>query len=113
MGIDLKNLTLIELRKLAARVDKAIASAEAKRRKDARAAVDQVAKEYGVSIDDLLTTAKPKPKRAKKSAPKKVAAAPKYRNPSDPTKTWTGKGRRPAWYVEAVAAGRSEEELLA
>ncbi len=112
MGIDLNRLTLVELRKLAGSVEKAIVTAEAKQRKNARAAVEKVAKEYGVSINELLSQEEPKPKRRKKAASSKKPAAPKYHNPSDPTQTWTGKGRRPKWYLEAIAAGKSETELL-
>ena len=36
-----------------------------------------------------------KKKRVKSSRP------PKYRNPADPTQTWTGRGKPPAW-VDAV-----------
>lgn len=28
---------------------------------------------------------------------RRVAGTPKYRNPADPTQTWTGIGKRPAW----------------
>ena len=112
MGTDLSKLSLSELRRLAKDVQKAIDSAEAKRRKDARVAVEKVAKEYGVSIAELLAERKAKPKRRKKPSAKKAGAKPKYRNPTDPTQTWTGKGRRPKWYLDAIAAGNTETDLL-
>ena len=46
-------------------------------------------------------TKTPKAKRA--SAGKKVA--PKYRDPSNPAKTWTGRGRMPQWVQALNAAG--------
>jgi len=112
MGIDLGKLSLSELRKLAKDVQKAINAAETKRHKEARAAVEKVAKEYGVPITDLLAQDKAKPKRRKKPSAKKTSAKAKYRNPADPTQTWTGKGRRPKWYLDAIAAGKSETDLL-
>ena len=36
--------------------------------------------------------------------------APKYRNPKDPSQTWTGRGRRPTWIVEA--GGNIERFLI-
>lgn len=113
MSIDLSTLSVTELRRLAKNVDKAIETAENKRLKEARAAVEKVAKEYGVSIGALVTEEKPK-STAKKAKPaaKKTAAKPKYRNPGDPKQTWTGKGRRPKWYMDAVAAGTAEADLL-
>jgi DNA-binding protein H-NS len=46
-------------------------------------------------------------------AVKGVAAAvqPKYRHPTNPNLTWTGRGKRPAWIAEALAAGKSLEDL--
>lgn len=35
----------------------------------------------------------------------------KYRD--DAGNTWTGHGRRPQWYVQAVAAGKTPEQLTA
>ncbi|MEM7613464.1 MAG: H-NS histone family protein [Pseudomonadota bacterium] len=111
MGIELSTLSLVELKKLGANVEKAIATAEARRRKDARAALNKVAKEYGVSIDEVLVEDKPKVKRKKATAAKKPAAAPKYRNPADPKQTWSGKGRRPQWYIAAIESGASQDDL--
>ena len=32
---------------------------------------------------------------------KRGKGAPKYRNPKDPSQTWTGHGRRPLWRAKA------------
>ncbi len=42
----------------------------------------------------------------RKSVPKA-----KYRHPSDPSLTWSGRGRKPAWVNEALEAGKSLESL--
>jgi DNA-binding protein H-NS len=34
-----------------------------------------------------------------------------YRNPVDGS-TWTGRGLKPRWLVEAIEAGRSQDEFL-
>jgi DNA-binding protein H-NS len=31
---------------------------------------------------------------------------PKYRNPSSPSETWSGRGKQPRWLVAALKAGR-------
>jgi DNA-binding protein H-NS len=36
---------------------------------------------------------------------------PKYADPSDKTRTWTGKGRKPKWFDEALAAGVTPEQM--
>jgi DNA-binding protein H-NS len=35
----------------------------------------------------------------------------KYRNPQNHDETWSGRGRRPAWFLAAVAAGTAPEDL--
>ena len=41
----------------------------------------------GVSLEEVLASSKKT----------RVPAVPKYRNPDDPTQTWTGRGKPPAW----------------
>lgn len=37
---------------------------------------------------------------------------PKYQNPSDPTETWSGRGKQPRWLVSALKAGGRIEDFL-
>jgi DNA-binding protein H-NS len=37
---------------------------------------------------------------------------PKYRNPADPSQTWTGRGKRPRWFNAALSSGKKEKDLL-
>lgn len=52
-----------------------------------RAELEAKAAALGVSLEEVLASSK------KTRAP----AVPKYRNPNDPTQTWTGRGKPPAW----------------
>ncbi len=36
---------------------------------------------------------------------------PKYRNPSAPTETWSGRGKQPRWLVAALRSGRKLEDF--
>lgn len=38
---------------------------------------------------------------------------PKYRNPEQPEQTWAGRGAKPNWLREKLAAGHSIDEFLA
>ena len=40
-----------------------------------------------------------------------VVRAPKFQNSEDPAKTWVGRGRRPRWLKDRLAAGRSLDEF--
>jgi DNA-binding protein H-NS len=103
MSIELKDLSLDELKKLQKDVAKAIASFEARRRQDALAAAEAAVREAGFSLSDLVG-------KAKKFG--KAPSVPKYQHPENPALVWTGKGRQPAWFKEAVAAGTPEDDLL-
>jgi DNA-binding protein H-NS len=37
---------------------------------------------------------------------------PKYRNPKQPSETWSGRGKQPRWLVAALKAGRTIEEFV-
>jgi DNA-binding protein H-NS len=36
---------------------------------------------------------------------------PKYRNPDNPSETWSGRGKTPRWVTERLAAGRHLDEF--
>lgn len=99
--MDLSEMSLEELKTLQSQVGKAIETYEDRRRKEARAALEAKAREFGFSLNELTT------------AQKKAGALrpPKFRHPDDPTLTWSGRGRQPQWYKDALAAGMSEDDL--
>jgi DNA-binding protein H-NS len=37
---------------------------------------------------------------------------PKYRNPSEPTETWSGRGKQPRWLTTALTMGHTIEEFV-
>lgn len=100
--IDLSALSLAELKQLEKNVAKAITSFEERRKTDARAKVDELARELGFSLNELVEAA---PSR------KRTASEPKYRHPENPEITWSGRGRKPAWIVDGLAAGKSLEDF--
>lgn len=88
---DLAELSLKELRSLRDRVDIAIAEREVQDRAEVKAKLAEIAAKAGFSVNELFGAGRPK----------KGSAAAKFRNPKDPTQTWTGRGRKPNWMVEA------------
>ncbi|MGX9356717.1 H-NS histone family protein [Roseobacteraceae bacterium S113] len=97
--MDLDALSLDELKKLRKDVEKAITSFEARKKREALAALESKAAELGFSLSELT------------GAAKKSVAAPKYRNPADSSQTWSGRGRQPEWYKAALAGGASQDDL--
>jgi DNA-binding protein H-NS len=50
--------------------------------------------------------------RRKKTGKKRTKVAAKYRNPSDHSQTWSGRGRQPRWFKAALKKGKMERSLL-
>lgn len=41
----------------------------------------------------------------------RAPAVAKYRHPENAALTWSGRGRKPLWFAEALATGKSAEDL--
>ncbi len=97
----LDKMSYAELLKLQVRVEAAIS---AKRIEDAAATKEQLrtmAEKAGFDLNELFG------KRRAKRGPSSV----KFRNPKDVSQTWTGRGRKPNWLVDAVKKGAKLETL--
>jgi DNA-binding protein H-NS len=72
---------------------------------------------YGLTPEDLFRASKSSGKTAGKPGRKlravtaeKTVSPAKFRDPAT-GKTWTGNGKRPGWFVDALASGKKAEEL--
>ncbi|MEO1452935.1 MAG: H-NS histone family protein [Pseudomonadota bacterium] len=93
MGIDLSGMDEKELLMLRDDIDKALKNIEKNRRDKARQEVEAAAKKHGFTLNELVGSLKKSPTK------------PKYRNPDDPSQTWSGRGRQPTWFKNAVTSG--------
>ena len=99
---DLDKMSYVALLKLQERVT---ASISEKRAADAVSTKEQLramAEKAGFSLTDLFG------KRGRKGS-----GEVKYRNPLNASQTWTGRGRKPNWLVDAVKKGAKLESLKA
>lgn len=103
MDIDLSSLSLKELKDLNAKITRAIATFEDRRKEAALAKLEQEARALGFASLAELTGAP--------IARKRGIGAAKFANPANADDTWTGKGRKPRWFIEALAAGKTPDEL--
>ena len=83
-------------------VAKAISTFEDRQKAEARAKVEALARDLGYSLAELVGT-------ETKTARAPVAA--KYRHPENAALTWSGRGRKPLWFVDALEAGKTPGEL--
>jgi DNA-binding protein H-NS len=95
-------MSIEDLRKLQADVSRAIDSFEERRRKAAAAKVAELARSLGYSVHELSVI-------GQKSGERRPD---KYANPDDASQRWSGRGRQPAWYKEAIEAGRDPKDFL-
>ena len=99
---DLEALSLTELKKMQKDIAKAISTFEDRQKAEARAKVEAFARDLGYSLAELVGTET------------KIARAPapaKYRHPENPALTWSGRGRRPQWFVDALTGGTTAGDL--
>jgi len=96
MTIDLNTMSRKELQKLGKDVEKALGTLEKRERKAALEAAEKAAADHGFSLAELAGS-----KRGKVQAKN----PPKYRNPENADQTWSGRGRKPAWFNAAEASG--------
>lgn len=103
MSIDLQDLSRAELEQLKVDIDKQLVKRTAEERKLALKKAEEAAAEFGYSLAELTGG------EGKKRTRSVASGAVKFRNPADPSQTWSGRGRRPAWINELDAAGRLDD----
>ena len=99
---NLQAMSLKELRQLQKDLAKAISTFEDRQKAEARAKLEVIAREMGYSLAELIgievkTTRAP--------------AVAKYRHPENAALTWSGRGRKPQWFVEALATGKTVSQM--
>ena len=99
---NLEGMSLSELKKLQKDIAMAISTYQDRQKAEARAKVEALARDLGYSLTDLVGTA---------TKTTRAPAAAKYRHPENAAITWSGRGRKPQWFVDALAAGKTAAEL--
>ena len=99
---NLNSLSLKELKDLQSQVTKAIATFEDRKKKEALAELQEIARAKGFSLEELTGVS---------TVRRRAPATAKYANPANAADTWSGRGRKPRWFIEAIAAGKSPHDL--
>lgn len=105
MTYELDGLSLKDLKKLEKDVVATIGSYETRAKAQALAELDVKARELGFSLAELTGA-------VVSSKGKRAPASPKHRHPENPSETWSGRGRKPAWFVAALENGADINILL-
>lgn len=107
-GIDLSKLSIEELETLARDAQAEIVARKEAERERVLQQMRELAGSLGMTLEDVLRQAK-RSGGAGGGAGGGVQA--KYRHPDNPDLTWSGRGKRPAWMAEALASGKTLEDL--
>lgn len=94
MAINLKSLSADELSKLISSARSQLEQSRSQQISEVRGKIEALLKSSGLSLADVF------PRQVGKGKSKsKGSVAAKYRNPEDPSQTWSGRGKRPLWLV--------------
>ena len=102
MNMDLNSLSLKELKDLQSAVNKAVSGFDDRKRKAALSQVEEAARALGFTLSELTGTAAPR---------KRSPAVPKFSNLANASDTWSGRGRKPRWFVAALKSGKTAEQM--
>jgi DNA-binding protein H-NS len=100
--VDLESLDIKELKALRVELDKTINGFEERKRKEALLTLHEHAKALGFSLEELTGA---------RVAKQRTTPVTKYAHPEKKDITWSGRGRKPSWFVDALKAGKSADEL--
>lgn len=100
---DLEALSLSELKKLQKDIAKAISTYQDRQKTEARAKVEALARDLGYSLAELIGT---------ETKTTRAPAVAKYRHPENSAITWSGRGRKPKWFVDSINAGKDPADLM-
>jgi DNA-binding protein H-NS len=116
--------TLAQIRKQIAQLEEQAKAIRQREISGVVARIREAIAHYGLTADDLglgggsagstgRKTRKPRKAKGagKAKAARKTVGAVKYRDEAG--NTWTGRGRRPKWFTDALAAGKTAEQMAA
>ncbi len=105
MAVDLSNLNQKQLNDLISKAETRKKAIRQDKIAKLRKKINDMIKAEGYTFDDVFGTRR----KARRSTGK---VPPKYFNPSNPTETWSGRGKRPRWFNAALKSGKKEKDLL-
>lgn len=101
--MDLSSLTIVQLRELQQQIPAEMKRRESNEKVKVLKELKAFAESRGYSLEQLLAKENKAPTRGKVKV--------KYTHPNDSALTWTGRGRKPKWVEQWLAAGKTLESL--
>ncbi|CTQ48988.1 H-NS histone family protein [Jannaschia donghaensis] len=98
--MNLDKMNKDELQDLQKKVTAALKNYDDRQKAEAQSKLESIARDMGFSLSDFTGGKKAK-----------SAAAPKFVHPENPGKTWSGRGRQPQWFKDAIDSGKTADDL--
>jgi DNA-binding protein H-NS len=105
MAVDIKNLNHSQLKDLISKAQLRQTELSKEKVVKLRDKVHAMLKAEGYTFEEIFGQGRGKAKRTG------TPVAPKYRNPTNAAQTWSGRGKRPHWFHDALKAGKKEKDL--
>ncbi len=105
MAVDIKSLNHTQLVELISKAQLRQTELRKEKVDKLREKVHVLIKAEGYTFEDVFGQGRTKTRRSTGTV------APKYRNPANPAQTWSGRGKRPHWFNDALKAGKKEKDL--
>ena len=107
MAVKLDGMSPRELQALITQAQSKMESARVEHLRSTRAKIDALLKAAGLQLSEVYAG------RGGKRGKRAGAGVPKYRNPANPAQTWTGHGKKPTWFQQALKkSGVTANSLL-
>lgn len=103
LNINLEELSFEELKQLIEDAEKEVVRKRKAEVRSLRQKAQQLAGDLNMTTEQIFGFDK------KKAS--KTVGEPKFRNPENPAETWTGRGKRPGWFVKAEEKGISRDQM--
>jgi len=100
-GIDLSRLSIEELQNLARDIEAEIVNRRIADKERVLNQMRDLASSLGMTLEELI----------RQEGISGSTVPIKYRHPDNPGLTWSGRGKRPAWVNEALASGKTLDDL--
>jgi DNA-binding protein H-NS len=107
MAIDVKSLNHNQLNELIAKAQQRQGELRKEKVVKIREKINALIKAEGYTFEDVFgVRGKAKVRRGTGSV------KPKFRNPANAEQTWSGRGKRPHWFNDALKAGKKDKDML-
>jgi DNA-binding protein H-NS len=103
--VNLDKMPYRELLELQEEIAAAIVRRRDEERSEMKKKIEELVMDSGFAVDEIFG-------KARRGGRRGAVPAVKYRNPKDSSQTWTGRGRKPNWLVEALGKGQKMESFL-